>query len=53
MVIALLDKGGAGLMLLLLFMAGTSSTSAELIAVLSLLTFDIRRMSNPEQHQQS
>lgn len=39
--IALLGKGGAGLMLLLLFMAVTSSTSAELIAVGSLFTFDI------------
>ncbi|KAL9112825.1 MAG: hypothetical protein Q9227_002902 [Pyrenula ochraceoflavens] len=39
--IALLGKGGAGLMLLLLFMAVTSSTSAELIAVSSLITFDI------------
>ena len=39
--IALLGKGGAVLMLLLLFMAVTSSTSAELIAVSSLLTFDI------------
>ncbi|KZT62290.1 Na+/solute symporter [Calocera cornea HHB12733] len=39
--IALLGKPGAGLMLLLLFMAVTSSTSAELIAVSSLLTFDI------------
>ncbi|MCJ1307611.1 urea active transporter [Agyrium rufum] len=39
--IALLGQGGAGLMLLLLFMAVTSSTSAELIAVSSLLTFDI------------
>lgn len=39
--IALLGTGGAGLMLLLLFMAVTSSTSAELIAVSSLLTFDI------------
>ena len=39
--IALLGKGGAGLMLLLLFMAVTSSTSAELIAVSSLLTFDV------------
>lgn len=36
--IALLGKGGAGLMLLL---AVTSSTSAELIAVSSLLTFDV------------
>ncbi|MCJ1258802.1 urea active transporter [Lignoscripta atroalba] len=39
--IALLGKSGAALMLLLLFMAVTSSTSAELIAVSSLLTFDI------------
>lgn len=39
--IALLGRGGAGLMLLLLFMAVTSSTSAELIAVSSLLTFDV------------
>lgn len=39
--ITLLGKGGAGLMLLLLFMAVTSSTSAELIAVSSLITFDI------------
>ena len=39
--IALLGSGGAGLMLLLLFMAVTSSTSAELIAVSSLITFDI------------
>jgi urea-proton symporter len=36
--IALLGKGGAGLMLLLLFMAVTSSTSAKLIAMSSLLT---------------
>lgn len=39
--IAMLGKGGAGLLLLLLFMAVTSSTSAELIAVSSLLTFDV------------
>jgi urea-proton symporter len=39
--IALLGKGGAILMLILLFMAVTSSTSAELIAVSSLLTFDV------------
>ena len=39
--IALLGKSGAGLMLLSLFMAVTSATSAELIAVSSLLTFDI------------
>ncbi|CAJ2504555.1 Uu.00g119490.m01.CDS01 [Anthostomella pinea] len=39
--VALLGKGGAGLMLLLLFMAVTSATSAELIAVSSLITFDV------------
>ncbi|CAG7960760.1 unnamed protein product [Penicillium salamii] len=39
--IALLGKGGAVLILVLLFMAVTSSTSAELIAVSSLLTFDV------------
>lgn len=39
--IALMGKGGAVLLLILLFMAVTSSTSAELIAVSSLLTFDV------------
>ena len=39
--ITLLGKSGAVLMLVLLFMAVTSATSAELIAVSSLLTFDI------------
>lgn len=39
--IALLGQGGAVLLLILLFMAVTSSTSAELIAVSSLLTFDV------------
>jgi len=39
--ITILGKGGAILMLILLFMAVTSSTSAELIAVSSLLTFDV------------
>lgn len=39
--IALLGQSGAFLMLVLLFMAVTSSTSAELIAVSSLLTFDV------------
>ncbi|RLL93482.1 hypothetical protein CFD26_102212 [Aspergillus turcosus] len=39
--ITLLGKGGAVLMLILLFMAVTSSTSAELIAVSSLLAFDV------------
>lgn len=39
--ITLMGQGGAILMLILLFMAVTSSTSAELIAVSSLLTFDV------------
>lgn len=39
--VTLLGKGGAVLILILLFMAVTSSTSAELIAVSSLLTFDV------------
>lgn len=39
--IALMGQGGAVLMLILLFMAVTSATSAELIAVSSLLTFDV------------
>lgn len=42
--ITLLGKGGAVLMLILLFMAVTSSTSAELIAVSSLLTFDVYKI---------
>lgn len=46
--IALLGKGEAGLMLWLLFMAVTSSTSAELIAVSSLLTFDVYKMYQAE-----
>ncbi|KAJ5888930.1 solute symporter family transporter [Penicillium taxi] len=39
--ITLLGKGGAVLLLILLLMAVTSFTSAELIAVSSLLTFDV------------
>lgn len=39
--ITLMGQGGAVLMLTLLFMAVTSSTSAELIAVSSLVTFDV------------
>jgi hypothetical protein len=42
--IALMGKGGAALMLLLLFMAITSATSAELIAVSSLYTFDVFKL---------
>lgn len=38
---ALLGKAGAGALLIVLFMAVTSCASAELIAVSSVLTFDI------------
>ncbi|KAG8936949.1 hypothetical protein FRC02_009086 [Tulasnella sp. 418] len=45
---ALLGKGGAAAMLVLLFLAVTSATSAELIAVSSILTYDIyKRYINP------
>jgi urea-proton symporter len=39
--VAMLGKGGAGATLLLIFMAVTSATSAELIAVSSIWTYDI------------
>ncbi|KAF2096768.1 solute symporter family transporter [Rhizodiscina lignyota] len=39
--IALMGKSGAALMVVLLFMAVTSSTSAESIACSSLITFDV------------
>lgn len=39
--IALLGKGGAGATFLLIFMAVTSASSAELIAVSSIFTYDI------------
>ena len=39
----LLGKGGAAAMLILLFMAVTSAASAEIIAVSSILTFDVYR----------
>ena len=38
---ALLGKSGAAAMLILLFLAVTSATSAELIAVSSVLTYDV------------
>ncbi|KAF8221796.1 Na+/solute symporter [Tricholoma matsutake] len=41
---ALAGKGGAVALLITLFMAVTSSSSAELIAVSSILTFDIYKM---------
>lgn len=51
---ALLGKGGAVALLLTLFMAVTSSSSSELIAVSSILTFDIYKTyikpsATPEQ----
>ncbi|KAJ7035211.1 urea transporter [Mycena alexandri] len=45
---ALLGKSGAAALLILLFLAVTSATSAELIAVSSLLTYDVyKRYINP------
>jgi urea-proton symporter len=42
---ALLGKGGAAALLVVLFLAVTSATSAELIAVSSILTFDVYKVS--------
>ncbi|KAI0254582.1 urea transporter [Lactifluus subvellereus] len=45
---ALLGKAGAAILLVLLFLAVTSASSAELIAVSSILTYDIyKRYINP------
>ncbi|KAH8110219.1 urea transporter [Phellopilus nigrolimitatus] len=45
---ALLGKSGAAAMLVLLFLAVTSATSAELIAVSSILTYDVyKKYINP------
>ncbi|KAI0300569.1 urea transporter [Multifurca ochricompacta] len=45
---ALLGKAGAAVLLVLLFLAVTSATSAELIAVSSILTYDVyKRYVNP------
>ncbi len=41
---ALLGKGGAAAILVLLFLAVTSATSAELIAVSSILTYDVYKV---------
>lgn len=41
---ALLGKSGAAAMLVLLFLAVTSATSAELIAVSSILTYDVYKV---------
>jgi SSS family transporter len=46
---ALLGKSGAAALLILLFLAVTSATSAELIAVSSILTYDVyKRYINPQ-----
>lgn len=46
---ALLGKSGAAIMLVLLFLAVTSATSAELIAVSSILTYDVyKRYFKPD-----
>ncbi|THH08672.1 hypothetical protein EW145_g2548 [Phellinidium pouzarii] len=42
---ALLGKSGAAAMLVLLFLAVTSATSAELIAVSSILTYDVYKVA--------
>lgn len=44
---ALLGKGGAAALLVVLFLAVTSATSAELIAVSSVLTFDVYKVRPP------
>lgn len=41
---ALLGQSGAAVMLVLLFLAVTSATSAELIAVSSIMTFDVYKV---------
>lgn len=41
---ALLGKAGAATLLVLLFLAVTSATSAELIAVSSILTYDVYKV---------
>ncbi|TCD67621.1 hypothetical protein EIP91_012186 [Steccherinum ochraceum] len=46
---ALLGKGGAAILLVVLFLAVTSATSAELIAVSSILTYDVyKKYFNPK-----
>lgn len=42
---ALLGKSGAAALLIVLFLAVTSATAAELIAVSSVLTFDIYKVT--------
>ncbi|THH30964.1 hypothetical protein EUX98_g3211 [Antrodiella citrinella] len=46
---ALLGQGGAAILLVVLFLAVTSATSAELIAVSSILTYDVyKKYFNPK-----
>ncbi|KAI0686454.1 urea transporter [Cytidiella melzeri] len=50
---ALLGQGGAAALLVVLFLAVTSATSAELIAVSSILTFDVyKKYVNPKATEQ-
>ncbi len=42
---ALLGKAGATIILILLFLAVTSASSAELIAVSSILTYDVYKVT--------
>ncbi|KDQ61991.1 hypothetical protein JAAARDRAFT_76835 [Jaapia argillacea MUCL 33604] len=49
---ALLNQSGAAVLLVLLFLAVTSATSAELIAVSSILTYDVyKRYINPKANE--
>jgi urea-proton symporter len=43
---ALLGKAGATILLILLFLAVTSASSAELIAVSSILTYDVYKVTS-------
>ena len=45
-----LGKGGVALMLIIIFMAVTSAGSSEFMAVGSLFTFDIYKVSLPPCH---
>ena len=45
--VALLGKSGAVCTLIMMFMAVTSATSAQLIAVSSILTYDVYGLANP------
>lgn len=50
---ALLGKSGAAALLILLFLAVTSATSAELIAVSSILTYDVyKAYINPKANEE-